>query len=203
MSKSLELFETPIIQIKEITSNHFVIDLEYHHQYIAGQVVALTTSVDVEPRLYSIAGSFGANSIRILFDVHQDGMVTPVLATLTKGSMLKVSKPFGRFIGTNEPAWWIATGTGVAPYISMCQQLTIENKKLIHGARTLTGFLFNDFFKERLGNNYVRCCTSEMGEGIYPNRLTVWLKEQTNLPLDINTTFAEILRWWLRYAIFL
>ena len=186
MSKSLELFKTQIINIEEIAPNYFVIDLDYNKEYIAGQVVAITTSDEIEPRLYSIAGSFASNSIRILFDLHEDGMLTPVLSSLSIGSVLKVSNPFGRFLGNDEPAWWIATGTGIAPYIAMSQQFNTSNKQLIYGARKLDGFLYDSFFKAKLGQKYIRCCTTESGAGVYGDRLTKWLEQQTDLPLDIK-----------------
>lgn len=186
MSKSLDLFKTQITNIEEIAPNYFVIDLEYNKEYIAGQVVAITTSDEIEPRLYSIAGSFASNSIRILFDLHKDGMLTPVLSSLSIGSVLKVSKPFGRFLGNDEPAWWIATGTGIAPYIAMSQQFRTDNKQLIYGARKLDGFLYDTFFKAKLGEKYIRCCTTESGDGVYGDRLTKWLEQQTELPLDIK-----------------
>lgn len=186
MDKKLELFSAKITHKNEIQTNFFAIDIEYALPYKAGQVVAITNSKELEPRLYSIAGSFADNTIRIVFDVHQDGKLTPMLSRLSEGENLQISKPFGRFIGTDEPAWWIATGTGIAPFIAMSQQLAYHNKQLIHGARTIDGFLFKELFEKWLGDRYIKCCTTEVAENVYFGRLTNWLKEQKELPLDIK-----------------
>lgn len=186
MEHKLELFKATIAAKTEVLSNFFALDIQYSLPYKAGQVVAITNSDTLEPRLYSIAGSFAKNTIRIVFDVHTDGKLTPILANLIIGDSIKISKPFGRFIGTNDPAWWIATGTGIAPFLAMGQQLSFHNKQLIHGSRTLDGFLFQELFKKWLGTNYIKCCTTESSDDVYAGRLTNWLKEQTQLPLDIK-----------------
>ncbi len=186
MSKSQELFEREIVGIEEISPNFYIIDLKFEFEFTAGQVVAITTSKELEPRLYSIAGSFNRGTIRILFDIHKEGALTPILAERKVGTTINVSKPFGRFLGSDDAAWLIATGTGIAPYMAMCQKLNTSNKVIIHGARKRDGFLFESFFDSILKENYIRCCSTESGDGIYNGRLTKWLTNQENLPLDIK-----------------
>lgn len=184
--KQKELFPTKIIKKEEIAPGIFTILTEKKFDFIPGQVVAVALSPAEEPRLYSIASGNKASHIRILFDINPAGLLTPRMADLTPGDLVLMSKPFGRFLGTDEPAWWIATGTGVAPFISMAESGLGKNKKLIHGARTPNEFWFSEFFSTVLNDNYVRFATRETGPEIQSGRLTQWLKSQNNLPNNIK-----------------
>jgi ferredoxin-NADP reductase len=184
--KQKELFPTPILKKEEIAPGIFTIQTEKKFDFIPGQVVAIALSPTEEPRLYSIASGSKSGHIRVLFDINPDGFLTPQLAALTPGDLVFMSQPFGRFLGTQEPAWWIATGTGVAPFISMAESGLGKNKKLIHGARTPNEFWFSEFFSTVLNDNYIRFATRETGHGIQSGRLTQWLKTQNNLPNNIK-----------------
>jgi ferredoxin--NADP+ reductase len=98
------------------------------------------------------------------------------------GEHILVSKPYGSFIGTREKAWWIATGTGVAPFYSMIKSGLTINKKLIHGVRYLNQFYFEDEFEEALDQNYVRCCSGESSCNTISGRVTDYLNDIGKLP---------------------
>jgi ferredoxin--NADP+ reductase len=98
------------------------------------------------------------------------------------GEQILVSKPYGSFLGTREKAWWIATGTGVAPFYSMIKSGMSVNKKLIHGVRHLNQFYFEDELESELNENYVRCCSRESSCNTFHGRVTDYLNEMANLP---------------------
>ena len=77
-------------------------------------------------------------------DSKDDGFLTPKLASMIPGEKILISNPYGSFLGTQEKAWWIATGTGVAPFYSMIKSGLVTHKKLIHGVRHLNQFYFED-----------------------------------------------------------
>ena len=114
----------------------------------------------------------------VLFDVNPSGLLTPRLAELQPGDRLQVSQPFGFFTDEEGPAWWIATGTGIAPFYSMFRSMGTDDKILIHGGRTKDSFYFQDEFSTHLGDRYVRCSSRETGEGLWPGRLTSFLMER-------------------------
>ena len=93
-----------------------------------------------------------------------------------------MSKPYGSFTGISEKAWWIATGTGIAPFYSMIKSGLGKNKKLIHGVRHLNQFYFEDEMEEALNENYIRCCSGETSCNTFPGRVTEYLNETQNLP---------------------
>ena len=184
--KQKELYPVRIVENKEIAPGIFTILTEKKFDFIPGQVVAIALSKNEEPRLYSIASGNNAEYIRILFDVNPKGLLTPRLSTRKPGDELLMSAPFGRFLGTQDPAWWIATGTGVAPFISMTESGLGTNKYLIHGARKSEEFWFSTYFREQLGDNYSRFATQSTAPGIHAGRLTNWLNTQNNLPNNIK-----------------
>jgi len=149
-------------------------------------VIALAIDQEHDPRLYSIASGTNDVGFSILFDIIDEGFLTPKLIELKPGDTVYVSEPFGKFIPENNDMWWLATGTGIAPFISMIKSGIKLPEKLIHGSRTLDHFLFQDLFKEYLGDKYLRFCTTEASPEVYSGRMTEWLKNQTDLPKDIK-----------------
>ena len=184
--KQKELFRHKVLDVKEITSGYFTVYFERMFDFVPGQVVAISINKQNEPRLYSIASGNSAKHMKILFDVKPDGLLTPALSKLKPNDEILVSEPFGKFVSSNKNEWWIATGTGIAPFISMLESGLKLPKKLLHGSRVLNQFLYQDLFKDKLETNYVRFCTKEKGDGVVEGRLTSWLSKQEVLPTDIK-----------------
>jgi ferredoxin-NADP reductase len=184
--KQKELFPHKVVGKTEIVPGVFDLRINRDFDFLPGQVVAVALSAEAEPRLYSIASATTEPYFRLLFDVNPQGLLTPELATLNTGDTLQVSAPFGRFTATHDPAWWIATGTGIAPFISMAESGYHDNKTLLHGARTPAEFYFADLFQQKLAANYHRFATREEGPGIHQGRLTNYLKSLNELPTDIK-----------------
>lgn len=180
--KKLPLITLPVLNIQEISDQVFVLDFERTKDFLPGQVVALTLDQQVAPRLYSLCSAPDDTNNSILFNVKADGLLSPRLAQLKIGDNIQVTAPFGLFLGDEKPAWWIAAGTGVAPYRSMMRAGMSANKWLIHGGRTAASFYFQNEFLESMGERYVRCCSQEKGEGLHEGRLTQWLRDATEIP---------------------
>jgi len=152
----------------------------------AGQVVALTSDRKIEPRIYSLCSGSSDLQMQILFDLKEVGQLTPKLSQLKPGDRLYVTKPYGSFLPTYElPMWWIATGTGIAPFYSMMRS-GFRAEKLLHGARKGSHFYFERDFKETLKENYLRCYSGNDGIGDYSGRVTNYLEMQETLPKQIK-----------------
>lgn len=178
------LHKKRVLSNREIAPGVFYLSFEKTGAFKAGQTVAVGVVPGIEPRLYSIASGEQEKEMSILFVVVSGGFLTPRMAELKEGDELFVSSAFGSFTATDEPAYWIASGTGIAPYHSMFLSGTIENKVLIHGGRRLRSFYFEDRFSPVFNNRYVRCCSQEHGNGVYEGRLTKYLEELDNLTPD-------------------
>lgn len=175
-----------IIQNKEIAPGIYSISFRKFFDFIPGQVVKITTHAAIEPRLYSIASGANEENIQLVYDVKPEGELTNVLKNLQSGGQLLVSQPFGQFICSDDNAWWIATGTGIAPFYSMMRSGRVQNITLIHGVRNFQHFLFQDEFSESLQANYKRCCSGSRIDGVFFGRVTEFIRNLEKLPLNTN-----------------
>jgi ferredoxin--NADP+ reductase len=188
MHKKSTQNNSPDLRPYEITNNEeispgvHVISYRRDFDFLPGQVVKIAIDSSHAPRIYSICSGTTENEIRILFNIKDDGFLTPKLASTIPGDKILVSNPYGSFLDSKEKAWWIATGTGIAPFYSMVKSGSTKNKKLIHGARRLNQFYFEDDLEEALNENYVRCCSSESSCNTVPGRVTDYLDEIRALP---------------------
>lgn len=175
--------QVTVIAKKQLTNWVYLLYLEKEFNFEAGQLISMSVN-DIPPRIYSICSAPSDDCLAVLFDVKPEGLLTPLLANLKRGDMVSISEPFGDFICDASPAYWIAAGTGIAPFYSMLKDGLGINKTLLHGGRTADSFYFQDEFLNIMGKNYVRCCSQESGNGLYNGRLTEFLNNQTDLPLN-------------------
>jgi len=182
----VELKEVIITNNEEISPGVHLISWKRNDNFFAGQVVKITTSLTIPPRIYSVCSGTSDSEIRVLFNIKEDGVLTPQLSGLIPGMKILASNPYGSFKDAGTPAWWIATGTGIAPFYSMFRSGISDNRKLIHGVRFLNQFYFEDELEWALGENYIRCCSQEQSCDVFPGRVTDYLNEIKNLPVDIN-----------------
>ncbi|MFA9371932.1 MAG: oxidoreductase [Labilibaculum antarcticum] len=179
-----KLSTTIVLENKAIAPGVFVLKYKKVKSFTAGQYIGLTTDLSVTPRLYTIASGENDTEVQVLYNLKDDGWLTPRLSEIKPGSELYVTNPDGDFIDDESPAWWIASGTGIAPYSAMIRSGLHKNKTLIHGGRYNHSFYFENEFIPILKDNYIRCCSQDKGEGLYHGRLTRYLQDVENLPTD-------------------
>jgi ferredoxin-NADP reductase len=123
----------------------------------------------------------------VLYTVVEEGALTPRLDLLKEGDRLLVYEPSGTFSDTGTgTVWWIANGTGVAPFASFFRAGIRANRTLIHGVRTREEAYFEKEFRSAVetraadGFGYVLCASQEDGRrpGVNRGRLTDWLREE-------------------------
>jgi ferredoxin/flavodoxin---NADP+ reductase len=180
------LQEIAVTGNQEIANGVHLISWKRTEIFSPGQVVKIAADPTNTPRIYSICSGNDDPEISVLFNVKKEGFLTPWLADLIPGMKIWASKPYGSFKDDKKPAWWIATGTGIAPFYSMFRSGISENKTLIHGVRKLTQFYFEDELEWAMGDRYVRCCSHEQSCNVFPGRITKYLEEIKELPVDIN-----------------
>jgi ferredoxin/flavodoxin---NADP+ reductase len=180
------LFANNVLGVKEVSTGKFILSFKKQFGLKAGQVVALTSNRNIEPRIYSLCSGTIDSQMQILFDLKNDGKLTPTLSQLNPGDRIYVSKPYGSFLPTNElPMWWIATGTGIAPFHSMIRS-GYRAEKLLQGAREASQFYFEPEFKALLKENYLRCNSGKDSIGDYFGRVTLYLQNCDTLPKNIK-----------------
>lgn len=180
--KEVPLIKRVISNNEEISPGVHLISFARNFEFKPGQVVKIGVDSEQPPRIYSICSGNQETEVRILFNIKEDGFLTPKLASMIPGETILVSEPYGSFLGTHEPAWWIATGTGIAPFYSMFRSGMNDNKKLIHGVSYLNQFYFEDELDWAMGENYIRCCSREASCDVFPGRVSDYLAGLTDLP---------------------
>jgi ferredoxin/flavodoxin---NADP+ reductase len=158
----------------EIAPRIFRISFARFFDFIPGQSIALSLG-DIPPRFYSIASGNAEDTVEVLYDLVEDGLLTPKLAALAPGDDVLVSRPFGRFRDAEGPSCWVAAGTGIAPFVSMVRSGAGAEKTLVHGSRSIAGILNRELFASILGGRYFPCCSREIGQGVFKGRPTEWL----------------------------
>jgi ferredoxin/flavodoxin---NADP+ reductase len=176
------LFANQILSVEEIAPKKFILKFEKHFDFKAGHVVALAINRSHDPRIYSVCSGVNEPEMQILFDLKEEGLLTPKLSSMKVGTRIFVSKPYGSFLPTYEiPMWWIATGTGIAPFYSMLRS-GFRAEKLLHGCREGSQFYFEREFKHTLKENYLRCSSGKNGIGDFFGRVTSYLGKNETLP---------------------
>ena len=179
-----ELHPFKVIDNIEISPGVFLLTWNQTGTYLPGQVTKVAIDRTQPPRIYSICCGIKNESRSILFNIKEDGYLTPRLAACIPGDVLLVSGSYGSFRDDDSPAFWISTGTGIAPFYSMFQAGMSSQKILIHGVRHLNQFYFEDELEWALGSRYVRCCSHETSCNVYPGRITSYLLETNHFPKD-------------------
>jgi len=186
MSVKRNLYKTPIKAIRRLVDDVYVMSFVRNFDFKAGQVVAIDIIPEGNARLYSIASGENDDDVEILFDEKPNGKLTPYLSRMKVGEKIYVSEPFGNFLSRNEKAWWIAVGTGIAPFVSMARSGLGTNKTIIQGAKWDDNFYFSEELENAFLQNYVRCCSQQEDTVNFKGRLTEWLRKQPELPMDIE-----------------
>lgn len=160
-----------ILSNTEISPGVFLLSVKRSVSFKPGQTVKISLEDDLPPRIYSICSGTSDTAMSVLYNIKEGGALTPQLARLSRGDCIRLSEPTGSFIGTPEPALWIATGTGIAPFYSMLRSGLGHNKILLHGVRYANQFYFDAEWKTQLGPRYHRFCSAQRPEGVTHGRV--------------------------------
>ena len=133
-------YSTPrIIEVKLIHFDLFELILERNNlDFIPGDCVAIHTSDD-KSRPYSIASGSSEDELRFVIRKMEGGEVSPWLMNQKPGDQLRITPPFGWFrpgqdIG-DSPFVFIATGTGIAPFLSYQKTFEKPPEQCLYGVR--------------------------------------------------------------------
>src|SRR3989339_1109253 len=127
-------FKTRFILKNQLTNDVFEFIFELIEpeeiEFQSGQFMmldVLTADSFPQKRAYSIASpSFLRNKLRFCIKLIEDGVASTYFKNLKIGDTAKFQGPFGRFIldfASKKNLLFIATGTGVAPFIGMLEDI--------------------------------------------------------------------------------
>jgi len=182
-----EISQRRIVSNIQIAPGAYILKFRRNFNFLAGQVIALGVNINIEPRYYSIASGENDELVSILYSEKIDGKLTPMLSLLKSGDTVIVSNPFGTFTQVAPKPVFIASGTGIAPFVSMCLSGKAKGATVIHGAPYSEYFYFASYFSENLGKHYIQCCSRCMQGSRFVGRVTKFVKSWTDL--DTNRQY--------------
>ena len=131
--------------------------------FLAGQYVTL--SLDGLGREYTIISAPDAPELKFLIKYIPDGALSAKLARLEPGNKLTLERVKGylTYRSTAKTVVFVATGVGIAPFVSMAAQ-GITGFSLIHGVRKLSGLYYRQQLMTAAGS-YSACLSGTKTEG--------------------------------------
>ncbi len=116
-------YSSSVVQIEWKTPMVFELIIDKKDiQFQPGDSISIFNAAESQSRSYSIASGTEESGIRFLIQKLPGGELSNWLASLQPGDKIAHSKPYGWFRpGQNingEPFIFIATGTGIAPFLS-------------------------------------------------------------------------------------
>ena len=111
-------------------------------------------------RDYSLITAPNDPTLALCLKEVEGGAYSPVLASTELGASLTFTGPHGYFIyrPSNNPAVFVATGTGIAPFLSIIRA-GVTDFTLLHGVRTAKSLYYEDIFR-RAARYYIPCLSA-------------------------------------------
>ena len=185
---------TNVIDVINTSKGNFILRLEKKNkEFNAGQFFSIGLENIGINREYSVASSNSEKYIDFFVREVDGGALSGKLRSLNKGDKIKILGPYGEFYLKNfDPGInfiFFATGTGIAPFISLIDTHKIKNYKIFHGIRYL-----EDFYKLKNLKNYNLAISRENIvnhnikniQSVKKGRINQFL---TNLTVDENMLF--------------
>lgn len=128
-----------------------------------------------ETRPYSVYSGKDDPWLEVLVRRVEGGRVSPQLAVLQAGDLVKVEAPRGRFslagVESGQRLLFLATGTGIAPFRSFVRSRADFDFDLVHGVRDPRDDFGAEFAPQR-----VLCVSGgAVPPGAFRGRITAWL----------------------------
>ncbi len=193
-----------VVRNEYISKTVFEIDFELKDPipFEAGQFVMVKFKDPENPeknmsRSYSVASNPESPVLTLCIKFVEGGKGTTYLSNLKAGDETEIWGPYGRFTyKTQKPRYpfFIATGTGIAPYYSMISSQRFEEFQptrltCLLGVRTEDEILYADSFKKLENCEFIPVVSQPNGswQG-FKGRVTHFLKE---LPYNHDWSLAD------------
>ena len=181
--KTGRIYYSRLLDRRRLSSHAFEIELErpgtFHFK--PGQYIRFIRGD--EERDYTLISALSDLKLALCVYKARDEGFASELASAEIGTRFPFTGPHGYFVfrDSSRPAVFVATGTGIAPFLSLGRS-GITPFALFHGARTCKEFYYARYFRS-ITKSYVPCLSGK-GEGdatcpdALPGRVTDHLVEK-------------------------
>jgi len=172
-------YSTELIERRWLSNKSFEITLEKPNgfEYLAGQWIRLIQNA-VE-RDYTLVTAPTDPKLALCIRNIEDGILVSALSHAPVGTRFNFNGPQGYFTfkPSNRPAVFVATGTGVAPFVSMARS-GVTGFTLLHGVRTAAENYYASVLKST-AKHYIPCLSEsyKSPEAFFQGRVTDYLYE--------------------------
>ncbi len=139
--------------------------------------------MDGYQRDYTMVSDPESDTLDFCIAVVDRGRFSNQIMTAEIGTEFEVSRPRGHFVyqSVANPAVFVATGTGVAPFVAFYRS-GVSDALLLHGAGSTGRLVYRDLLAPGL-RDYIPCIRQLDAEnskptGVYSGRVTDYLQEQ-------------------------
>jgi len=174
-------YTTELISRRRLSANTFELELTRPRgfDFFPGQRIRLVHQ-GIE-RDYSLISAPGDPVLALCVRKVEGGEMSPLLASAALGSSFHFSGPHGYFTfrPSPRPAVLVATGIGIAPFVSMARS-GMMTSIMLHGVRTPSELYYEWLFRGA-AKRYVPCLSGIAAEaglphGAFRGRVTEYLK---------------------------
>jgi ferredoxin-NADP reductase len=166
----LTTFTSKLIKKEKLTDNVYLFVFEQKGlKFEAGQYVILNVPYmgSILKRLYSIASPMSDDKLSLYIEILPSGKASSVLAVSSVGDEFVIQAPAGRFLlskQSQKKRIFIATGTGIAPFLSMIPESSAQTT-LLWGLKKRSDVYALDILQEYkniyIGFDFTLCLSRE------------------------------------------
>ena len=123
--------------------------------YLPGQKISLVDGA--HRRDYTLLGPVETDELALCVRLVANGRFSPRLARASIGDRFRITAPFGYFTfkASPRPAVFVATGTGIAPFVAYARAGT-NGFDLLHGGRTASALYYREILAGS-ARSYIPC----------------------------------------------
>ena len=172
-------YASELIERRWLSNKTFEITLSKpeHFEYLSGQCLRLIH--DGVERDYSLVTAPTDPNLALCIRNIQGGILSPGLSKAPVGSRFNFNGPHGYFTfrPSTRPAVFVATGTGLAPFVSMARS-GVTGFTLLHGV-TSTADMYYASVIQSTAKHYIPCLseTDKSSVEFFQGRVTDYLQQ--------------------------
>lgn len=185
---NLEYSSHPVVEVRLFGASLFELVVERNGlEFTPGDCVAIYTAED-KSRPYSIASGSNEKELRFLIRKMDGGEVSPWLMTRQPGDTIRITPPFGWFRPGQDiedaPFVFLATGTGIAPFLSFLYSYDRAPTQCLYGVRRVEDAIGFNLIQKRCPS--MLAVSRERAKDHHHGRITDLLAQ---VPIDDTTHY--------------